>query len=108
MGEAYGLDDLFDTKCAVEFPSWLGDGICSEFSPYNSSLCGFDKGDCVGNPKCTLDESSYATTKKKLKNVALGKPTEQSSKYSDPYYQVYNFSSSVAVDGDIRDEYAAG
>merc|ERR1712151_672254 len=40
--EAYGLEDLFYTRCAVEFPSWLGDGICSDFSPYNSSVCGFD------------------------------------------------------------------
>merc|ERR1712151_8578 len=63
--EAYGLKDLFNTRCAVEFPSWLGDGICSDFSPYNSSLCGFDKGDCVGNPECIVDESFYARTKKK-------------------------------------------
>merc|ERR1712151_496857 len=102
--EAYGLEDLFYIRCAVENPSWLGDGICSDFSPYNSSFCGFDKGDCVGNPKCTLDESSYA----KIKNVALGKPTEQISTYSSSYYQGYFFLSSVAVDGDIRDENTAG
>merc|ERR1712232_420374 len=81
--EVYDLEELFYTRCAVENSSWLADGICSDFPPYNSSGCGFDKGDCVGNPECIADEYFYAV---KRENVALGKPTEQSSIHLYDYY----------------------
>ncbi len=40
------LDQLYYTKCAVEYPDNIGNGYCTDFPPYNTAECGFDGGDC--------------------------------------------------------------
>ena len=32
--------------CNVEYPSWLGDGICDFIGGYNTEQCNYDNGDC--------------------------------------------------------------
>jgi hypothetical protein len=34
-------------QCSVPIPSKVGNGICDDFFPYNSKLCGYDGGDCI-------------------------------------------------------------
>lgn len=34
-------------QCLASIPSKIGNGICDDFFPYNSKLCGYDGGDCL-------------------------------------------------------------
>ena len=43
--------------CCVPDPSFLGDGACDPYEPYNTEACGYDLGDCCKdtcNPLATF------------------------------------------------------
>ena len=49
-------------NCTVSFPSWIGDGMCDDYEPYNTEKCGDDGGDCVKHwyyPDCTVSFPSW-------------------------------------------------
>ena len=43
--------------CLVDDPSFLSDGFCDNYEPYNTAECGWDGGDCVvaGYPDCHVN-----------------------------------------------------
>lgn len=42
--------------CCVSDPSFLGDGACDAYAPYNTAECGYDLGDCCQD-SCNSDSS---------------------------------------------------
>ncbi len=48
------MTELFYIDCFVEKPEWIGNGICVEYEPYYTDMCGYDGGDC---PNPTRDDS---------------------------------------------------
>ena len=49
---------ILSSRCAVSYPSYLGDGHCDNTNEYNTMMCGWDLGDCCED-SC---ESSLAYT----------------------------------------------
>jgi len=49
-------------QCPAAIPSKLGNGICDNFFPYNSKLCGYDGGDCLPVSKENNDSLIAALT----------------------------------------------
>ncbi len=57
--QVYNLGEFFYTKCIVDEPYLIKNGVCNDRPPYNSDICGFDGGDCRlkpvrGLPKCSV------------------------------------------------------
>ena len=54
---ATDVDTLTYPDCLADDPSYLGDGWCENYEPYNTAECGWDGGDCVvdGYPDCHVD-----------------------------------------------------
>ena len=53
-------------NCCIEEPSYLGDGACDPYAPYNTADCAYDLGDCC-HETCNHD-SAYGCVKVKEGN----------------------------------------
>merc|ERR1711862_609562 len=48
--------------CCVPDPSFLGDGACDAYAPYNTEECGYDLGDCC-RESCRSDTTFACAAK---------------------------------------------
>ena len=60
---AADVDALTYPDCLADNPSYLGDGYCYNYEPYNTDNCGWDGGDCLTfnkrYPDCAVDSASW-------------------------------------------------